>query len=232
MIKQWIQRNLRNIIVVSFIIPILLVAIVSITHVTTMYGLSNPLSWSLYLSVGVEIAALSALAAISVRMGKFVYFPFVIVTIIQFLGNMYSTYTFIDETSKGFTDWVNFINPFVEMMGVDKTDLFSHKRILSFFTGGLLPFISLTFVHMLVVFTNKEAKIIDSLNEVRENEEEVKKNVIDDSLNIKDLDQVKEAKEEVNEIIDKEVIKNDEVTDNSLAPISPINEEKILTYTK
>lgn len=232
MIKQWIQRNLRNIIVVSFIIPILLVAIVSITHVTTMYGLSNPLSWSLYLSVGVEIAALSALAAISVRMGKFVYFPFVIVTIIQFLGNMYSTYTFIDETSKGFTDWVNFINPFVEMMGVDKTDLSSHKRILSFFTGGLLPFISLTFVHMLVVFTNKEAKIIDSLNEVRENEEEVKKNVIDDSLNIKDLDQVKEAKEEVNEIIDKEVIKNDEVTDNTLAPISPINEEKILTYTK
>ncbi len=41
-----------------------------------------------YLSVGIEIAALSALAAVSVNMGRFVYFPFIIVTFIQMLGTI------------------------------------------------------------------------------------------------------------------------------------------------
>lgn len=160
----WLRRNIRNIIIVSFILPILLVAIVSINHVTTMYGLTNPLSWSVYLSVGVEVAALAALAAISVRMGKFVYFPFIIVTIIQLLGNMYSTYLFIDETSKSFKEWVNFIGPIIDVMGIDKADISSQKRILSFFTGGLLPFISLTFAHMLVVFSDRNINEIPAKN--------------------------------------------------------------------
>ena len=87
--KNWIQNNLKNIIVTCFIVPILLVAFVSISHVTTMYELSNPIVWSVYLSIAIEIAALSALAAVSVRMGRFVYIPFIIVTIIQFLGNLF-----------------------------------------------------------------------------------------------------------------------------------------------
>jgi hypothetical protein len=43
-----------------------------------------------------------------------------------------------------------------ENMGVDKTDLNTHKTILSFLTGGLLPIISLTFAHMLVKFSENE----------------------------------------------------------------------------
>ena len=54
-----------------------------------MYELSNPIVWSVYLSIAIEIAALSALAAVSVRMGRFVYIPFIIVSIIQFLGNLF-----------------------------------------------------------------------------------------------------------------------------------------------
>jgi hypothetical protein len=157
--KNWIQNNLKNIIVTCFIVPILLVAFVSISHVTTMYELSNPIVWSVYLSIAIEIAALSALAAVSVRMGRFVYIPFIIVTIIQFLGNLFFAYSFIDETSTSFKNWVELIGPLFEPMGVELTDVPSQKRILAFFTGGLLPFISLTFAHMLVVFTEKQKEI-------------------------------------------------------------------------
>jgi hypothetical protein len=31
----------------------------------------------------------------------------------------------------------------------------AHRRILAFLTGGLIPFISLTFAHMLIVYSNK-----------------------------------------------------------------------------
>jgi hypothetical protein len=43
----------------------------------------------------------------------------------------------------------------LEPMGVDPTDIVTHRRILAFLTGGLIPFISLTFAHMLIVYSNK-----------------------------------------------------------------------------
>jgi hypothetical protein len=153
--KNWISRNLKNIIAIAFIIPILLVAGVSISHVTEFYGLSNPMSWAIYLSVAIEIAALSALAAVSVRMGRFVYLPFFVVTLIQMIGNIFFSFSYIDESGQTFQDWVAMVGGLFESMGVEKTDFNTHKTIIAFFSGGLLPIISLTFAHMLVMFTEK-----------------------------------------------------------------------------
>ena len=94
--KTWLQKNYKTLIIAAFLIPIFTVAIVSISHVTKWYGISNPVTWSIYLSVGIEIAALSTLAALSANMGKKVYFPFAIVTIIQFIGNIFFVYSYID----------------------------------------------------------------------------------------------------------------------------------------
>jgi hypothetical protein len=166
--KKWFDRNLRNIIATAFVIPILLVAFVSISHVTSFYGLSNPISWALYLSVGIEIAAISALAAVSVRMGNFIYFPFIIVTLIQMVGNIFFSFSFIDEASEGFKDWISMVGGLFENMGIDKTDISSHKLILSFLTGGLLPIISLTFAHMLVKFSEQNKTVV--IEEVKKEE--------------------------------------------------------------
>jgi hypothetical protein len=154
--KNWIQRNLKSIIVTAFVIPILLVAFVSISHVTSFYGISNPFVWAVYLSVAVEIAALSALAGVSVKMGKFIYFPFILVTFIQFVGNLFFSYSYIQETSETFKQWMEMAGPLFEPMGIDPTNIPTHKLILALFSGGLLPIISLTFAHMLVVYSNKE----------------------------------------------------------------------------
>jgi phosphoglycerol transferase MdoB-like AlkP superfamily enzyme len=136
----------------------LTVAFVSISHVTKWYGLSNPFSWAIYLSVGIEIAALSALAAISAQMGKKVYFPFGIVTLIQFIGNIFFAYQFIDVTSQSFKDWVDLVDPIVSYLGVESGDPVGHKRFLALFSGGMLPIISLSFLHMLVKFEEEEKK--------------------------------------------------------------------------
>ena len=153
--KKWLQSNLNNIIVGSFLIPILLVAFVSISHVTTLYSLANPLSWAIYLSVAVEIAALAALAGVSAKFGKFIYIPFGIVTFIQFVGNFFYSYSHININSQDFKDWVDMISGLLEPIGVDPTDVVAHRRILAFITGGLIPFISLTFAHMLIVYSSK-----------------------------------------------------------------------------
>ena len=155
---NWFQKNFKTIIYVAFLVPIITVAIVSISHVTKWYGLSNPLSWAIYLSVGIEIAALSALAAISAQMGKKVYFPFAIVTLIQFIGNIFFAYQFIDVTSESFKDWVDMVDPIVSYLGVESGDPVGHKRFLALFSGGMLPIISLSFLHMLVKFEEEEKK--------------------------------------------------------------------------
>lgn len=152
----WFQKNFRTIIYISFLVPILTVAFVSISHVTAWYGITNPLSWAIYLSVGIEIAALSALAAISAQMGRKVYFPFGIVTFIQFLGNIFFAYQFIDINSEAFKDWVDLVDPLVSFIGVESGDFISHKRFLALFAGGMLPIISLSFLHMLVKFEEDE----------------------------------------------------------------------------
>jgi hypothetical protein len=174
---NWFQKNFKTIIYIAFLVPILTVAFVSISHVTKWYGISNPFSWAIYLSVGIEIAALSALAAISAQMGKKVYFPFGIVTLIQFLGNVYFAYSFIDINSQSFKDWVDMVDPIVSYMGVESGDPVGHKRFLALFAGGMLPIISLSFLHMLVKFEEEEKKKIITTKDLDIDVEELTKAV-------------------------------------------------------
>lgn len=147
--KNWFTRNYRTLIITTFLVPIITVAVVSISHVGVWYSISNPSTWAFYLSVGIEIAALSALAAISANMGRKVYFPFIVVTIIQLIGNIYFAYGYINPNSKEFKDWVELVHPLLELIGVEPDNLTSHRRFLSLFAGGVLPMISLSFLQYL-----------------------------------------------------------------------------------
>jgi len=183
--KHWLNQNYKTLIITAFLIPIITVAIVSISHVTKWYGISNPVSWAIYLSIGIEIAALSALAAISANMGKKVYFPFAVVTVIQFIGNIFFAYSYIDVNGQLFKDWVGLVSPLVEFIGVDPNDFVGHKRFLAFFAGGMLPIISLSFLHMLVKFTEEDRlKENENVNNIKESNPEDLKDFVDESSRI------------------------------------------------
>ena len=184
--KHWLNQNFKALIIAAFLIPIITVAIVSISHVTKWYGISNPVSWAVYLSIGIEIAALSALAAISANMGKKVYFPFAVVTLIQFIGNIFFAYTYIDINGQSFRDWVDLVSPLTNLMGVDPTDLIGNKRFLAFFAGGMLPIISLSFLHMLVKFTEEDRLKENETPPIKESESnpEDLKHFVDESIRL------------------------------------------------
>ena len=74
------------------------------------------------------------------------------------IGNIFFSFTYIDETGQSFQDWVAMVGGLFENMGIERTDLNSHKTIVSFLSGGLLPIISLTFAHMLVKFSEESEK--------------------------------------------------------------------------
>ena len=82
-VLDWIKNNPNR---AMFLVPIILVAVISISHVVTWYDIANPLNWAIYLSVAIEIAAMTALVAVSTRVKGGVWFMFSIVTLIQIIG--------------------------------------------------------------------------------------------------------------------------------------------------
>ena len=236
---NWFQKNFKTIIYIAFLVPILTVAGVSISHVTTWYSLSNPFSWAIYLSIGIEIAALSALAAISARMGKKVYFPFGIVTLIQFIGNIFFAYQYIDVNSQSFKDWVDMVDPLVSFLGVDSGDPVGHKRFLALFAGGMLPIISLSFLHMLVKFEEEDKKTIQELpkdvdidllsTEAGKKEAEF----VEEKFNPTE-EELRKLEEELRKINEKKfgsLVEQYEPTIEEI-PEKIIPEKKVLTYTR
>jgi len=150
---EWIKLNKRGVIRGMFLVPIILVMIVSISHVISWYDLANPTSWAIYLSVAIEIAAMSAISAASVRIKGFsVWFVFILVTFIQFIGNIYFCYSDIDVTTKSFKDWSDLTAPAFDMIGADVSNAIAQRRWLALIEGGLLPIISLTCLHFFIKY--------------------------------------------------------------------------------
>lgn len=193
---KWIKNHKAGIIRAMFLIPILSVAVISISHVVSWYDLANPISWAIYLSVAIEIAAMSSIAAASVKVKGFsVWFVFIIVTLVQFIGNIFFCYSEIDVTSKAFKDWSELTGPLFEAMGSDLTDTIAQRRWLALLEGGLLPLISLTCLHFFIQYgeidNNEKAKpevisqpeiteeIPNHIEEVSPVQEEVKMPVVE-----------------------------------------------------
>ena len=149
-IWKWIRNNPNR---AMFLVPIILVAFISISHVVTWYDMANPINWAIYLSVAIEIAAMTALVAVDSRIkGGGIWFMFGLVTFIQVIGNVFYCFKEIDSNGPLFIAWVELTSPVWELVGTEVTDIISLKRWLAFLEGGLLPIISLTSLHFFITY--------------------------------------------------------------------------------
>ena len=141
---QWVKDNPNR---AMFLVPILLVAGISISHVVSWYDIANPINWAIYLSIAIEVGAMTALVAATNKIKGGVWFMFGLVTLIQMIGNIFFSFKEIDVNGDLFKSWVELTSPLWEMLGSDPGDVISQKRWLAFLEGGLLPIISLTSLH-------------------------------------------------------------------------------------
>jgi hypothetical protein len=139
-----------------FLVPILLVAGISISHVVSWYNIANPINWAIYLSIAIEVAAMTALVAATNKIKGGVWFMFGIVTLVQMIGNIFFSFKEVDENGELFKSWVELTAPLWDSIGSDSTDVNSMKRWLAFLEGGLLPIISLTSLHFFVKYDGSE----------------------------------------------------------------------------
>ena len=208
-IIKWITNNPNR---AMFLVPIILVAIISISHVVTWYDIANPLNWAIYLSVAIEIAAMTALVAVSTRVKGGIWFMFSIVTLIQVIGNVFYCFKEIDESGDLFLSWVELTGPIWEMMGTDITDVVGMKRWLALLEGGLLPIISLTSLHFFVNYEKR--KEISTPIETDENEltpKDKKENLEESILQAEEL--IKKTEEIYNDNEEEVIISDIELND-------------------
>ena len=150
---NWVRNNPNR---TMFLIPIILVAGISISHVVSWYDIANPISWAIYLSIAIEVGAMTALVAATNKIKGGVWFMFGLITLIQMIGNIFYSYKEIDQNGDLFKSWVELTGPIWEMIGSDTTDVPAMKRWLAFLEGGLLPIISLTSLHFFVKYDGKK----------------------------------------------------------------------------
>jgi len=182
-----------------FLLPIILVAVISISHVVSWYDMANPINWAIYLSIAIEVGAITALVAATNKIKGGIWFMFGVVTFIQMIGNIFYSFKEIDVNGELFKSWVELTGPVWEMMGTDVTDLTGMRRWLAFLEGGLLPIISLTSLHFFVKYEKPEDVEVKETPQPQKNDVGVNEELLDIQEAIKE--------EEIEEEIEKKAVK-------------------------
>jgi hypothetical protein len=229
-----------------FLVPIFLVAGISISHVVAWYDITNPISWAIYLSIAIEIGAITALIAATQRIKGGVWFMFGVVTFVQMVGNIFYSYKEIDPNGELFKSWVELTSPIFELFGTEPTDIISHKRWLAILGGGLLPVISLTSLHFFVKYEKPEeviendrdleiVSLMDLETTLEKEEREEKKSKIKRGRKKKE---VVEEQSKVEEVIVEEPQQDENpqieetITETTTEPMVITKRPTKLTYTK
>lgn len=220
---QWIKDNPNR---TMFLIPIILVAGISISHVVSWYDIANPINWAVYLSIAIEVGAMTALVAATNKIKGGVWFMFGLITLIQMIGNIFYSYKEIDESSDLFRSWVELTSPIWESLGSDVTDVISLKRWLAFLEGGLLPIISLTSLHFFTKYDSGKKSEVNEVIVEKIVEVPVEKEVI--------VEKIVEVPVEVEKIVEKIVVPPIETKVEEIIDESPSQETELkrLTYKK
>jgi uncharacterized membrane protein len=221
-----------------------MVSAISTIHVIDFFRLSNPEWLAITLAIAFEIGAAASLAAIIIldkTSKSLVWLLFILITLMQMMGNMYFAYTHL-------TDYKNWS----ELFGLIEEEPIFQKRVLSIVSGAILPIIALGFIKSLVDYIRPST--VEEIKEEYETkkaiEEEIAREAIDEFVptNEEDLAEIEKIKTEIakiesnDEISDKEksrkteqkiakaIAKNPELKKQIEEKIREIDEED--TYTK
>jgi len=125
---------------IMFIIPPIIISLISAYHLITFYEPANPFSMSVILAFAIELASISSLVALGVldklKKGT-VWSIFLVLVILQILGNTFHSFVYLQEQTELAKLLFNFLS-------LDNS--LSSYRIVSLLMGMPLPLISLAFI--------------------------------------------------------------------------------------
>ena len=209
------KKSVSYFIIGTFVSLYLMVSVISTIHVIDFFRLSNPTWLAVSLAIAFEIGAAASLASlISLdKMNKgMVWGLFIILTLMQAMGNTYYAYTHLQN----FQGWI-------ELFGLMEEELIYQKRILSVISGAVLPVVALGFIKSLVDYIKPEDDKKESADEVVQVESQVTDPIVHDDI------VVEQEHEEI--VIDLETSENSDslVNDYNEGVITAVNRNRVPT---
>jgi hypothetical protein len=195
------KKTTSYFIIGTFVTLYLLVSVISTIHVIDFFKLSNPDWLAISLAVAFEVGAAASLASLITldKMNKgIVWGLFIILTLMQAMGNTYYAYTHLNN----FQGWI-------ELFGLTEEDLIYQKRVLSIVSGAILPIVALGFIKSLVDYIRpseelSQSEIEEKIEDILEEKiEDVLEEKIEDVIEEKMEDKVEELEEKVEELEEK-----------------------------
>ena len=143
-------------IVSIFVLLYTMVSAISTIHVIDFFKLSNPDWLAITLAISFEVGAAACLGAIVIlnKTSKaLVWMLFILITVMQMMGNMYYAYSHIHD----FQGWI-------ELFGLVDEEIIAQKRILSIVSGAILPIVALGFIKSLVDYIRPGSELETVIN--------------------------------------------------------------------
>ena len=145
--------NKRNIFIGLFAILYISVAFVSTFHAISFFGLANQLWIAVMLAITFEIGQAAVLFSILTNATKnkiIPWFLMIVLTIVQILGNVYSSYKFLITNSESLLQY--FKEPIFVWMEMPDQQC---NVILTYIIGAILPIVSLLMTSMVTSYLEK-----------------------------------------------------------------------------
>lgn len=208
----------RLLVILSFISVPLISSVISMVHLVDLFMLGNPGWMSKTISFAIELGAIASFLALSV-MGKlnkfFVWSIFIILFIMQIIGNVYFSFNYLtEELMKN----PNHVNSFKEMLGffMDGITIIDIKMYISLLIGTVIPLISIFLLKSLTEYIGNDQTEEDSKIENEETEYVVKEEISE--INTPEIiaDNVEEILDEVKEETEVSEAQNIEETNKEV----------------
>ena len=185
------KKTTSYFIIGTFVTLYLLVSVISTIHVIDFFKLSNPDWLAISLAVAFEVGAAASLASLVTldKMNKgIVWGLFIILTLMQAMGNTYYAYTHLNN----FQGWI-------ELFGLTEEDLIYQKRVLSIVSGAILPIVALGFIKSLVDYIKPSEELTQT--EIEEKIEEAIEEAVEEA--VEELEEkIEELEEKVEAVVD------------------------------
>jgi hypothetical protein len=137
-------ENLKRIIVLCFVFVPLLSSIISTVHLVDLFYLGNP-SWISYtVAVSIEVGAVASFLTLSIlsKLNKgIVWGMFIILFLMQVIGNVYFSYDWVTRKIVETPDWISTFKEMIEFF-IYEVEEKTTKMILALLIGVPIPLIS------------------------------------------------------------------------------------------
>lgn len=193
---------LKKIIIISFLLAPISASVISTFHIINFFNLGNVNWMSILLSLTVELGAVASFLTLSIlsKLNKIIVWSvFIILFLMQIIGNMYASYEFISIKMQSDALW---LNSFSQMMSffVGKIGEIETKMYLTILISWPIPVISLFLLKSLMDYmgSDKEVEIQSSSNSINSSSKNNTTNFYD--LNSEERERIRSKLREKNTV--------------------------------